>query len=706
MKDGLRAGKRVAIHAAICAACTGFVILITFYFLLPVIFRSDYWLQDRVMELGRKTPVNEDILFLGIDQATQSIHEEDPEDLAKSRALQLMAAQQFPWSREVHALAIEKLCNAGARLVIIDLMFDTEGPGDAEFKAALDRWRDRVVIGSNLVPWMPDTDVRAEPQWVFVPPSDSIIEHTFPVDDRIGFVVLPHDLDDTVRSIWLETTLDIVRGDPAHANSEWYQSITAAALRKLGRGDLVERREDARSFRFTKMEHDTYKPRSYYGIFWPELWEQNYGGGELVRGKIVVIGPSAPIFHDVVSTPFGTILGSQLHISAIAAALAGEFYEQSGVVRNLVAVLGMGLVAFLVTVAIKRPLVRVFLLAGGFLLFVVLAVINFNVFNYSMTLMSPLLAYGLSGGFCFGYDFARNVMEELRLRRTLSRYVSKDLAQEILNNREDYFSALGGTDKEVTILFSDIRGFTAMTEELGGKILPQLNEYLGEMVDAVFLHHGTVDKFIGDAVMAVWGSVESGGPKTDATRAVTAAVAMRERLAVLNERWNAEGKRPFHIGLGLNHGTALFGNIGSVERMDPTVIGDEVNLASRLEGLTKEYRCQIIISGSVADLVRDEFALRSVDRVQVLGKRRAVDIFSVLGPVGEAGQAPPWLAAYEEGVQAFRGRNFETAREIFRGILNEEPGDYLCAVYLERSEKFLREAPGEEWQGVAAMESK
>src|SRR6185369_3004826 len=203
--------------------------------------------------------------------------------------------------------------------------------------------------------------------------------------------------------------------------------------------------------------------------------------------------------------------------------------------------------------------------------------------------------------------------------------------KEILDNPDSFYANLRGVRIPATVLFSDIVGFTSLTENAAPEALvKQLNEYLSRMTAAVFEHGGTLDKFIGDAVMAVWGNVRSRGIAEDAKCAARAALTMRRELWTLNQRWFAEGIAPFAIGIGINQGDVLGGNIGSHEKADPTVIGDAVNLASRLEGLTRIYGTDILLGATAADLVRDEFHIRSVARVQVKGKMEPVEISTVI----------------------------------------------------------------------------
>jgi adenylate cyclase len=251
-----------------------------------------------------------------------------------------------------------------------------------------------------------------------------------------------------------------------------------------------------------------------------------------------------------------------------------------------------------------------------------------------------------------------------------------------------------------------VRGFTSFSErEDATAVVEQLNEYLGEMVGVIFRRLGTVDKFMGDGIMAVWGNVVSEGPTEDARHAVAAAWEMLERLDALNASWAERELRPFAIGIGLHHGDAVFGNIGSAEKMEPTVIGDTVNLASRVEGLTKKYGIALCITQPLAELVSEHFLLRTVDLVQVVGKSRPVEILTVVGPRATT-EMPAWMKRYEGAVADFRARRFAEAAEALRICATEAPGDKLCALYLKRSETFLTEPPPENWTGTEIATSK
>jgi adenylate cyclase len=205
--------------------------------------------------------------------------------------------------------------------------------------------------------------------------------------------------------------------------------------------------------------------------------------------------------------------------------------------------------------------------------------------------------------------------------------------------------------------------------------------------------------------------VTSHGVAEDARAAVRAALGMRQELRKLNEAWRAEGIKPFACGIGINHGEVLIGNIGSYaphERLDPTVIGDSVNIASRLEGLTRTYGVDILLGASVADYSRDEFHLRSVARAQVKGKTEPVDIFTLIGALN--GDVDPeflkWLESYEDGIVKFRSRDFKQAKILFSRFLEFYPDDFLAKMYLDRALDYEKQPPDEAWNAVEVFKKK
>jgi adenylate cyclase len=322
-------------------------------------------------------------------------------------------------------------------------------------------------------------------------------------------------------------------------------------------------------------------------------------------------------------------------------------------------------------------------------------------------MMQPLFCLIATGSFGIVFEYALEQLERRRYRNVLDRYVSKNVAKTILEDRRSFVEALKGRKKPVTVLFSDIRGFTTMTESSDAdKLVAQLNEYFRDMVGTVLQHEGTLQKFVGDAIMAVWGDTHSHGIDTDACSAVTAALQMREALATLNAGWQGKPDRPkLSIGIGVNHGEVIVGNIGHPQRMEFTVLGDGVNLAARLESATKQFHTDLLIGEQVEKLTRTYFVYRTVDLLTVKGKTRPVEVFALLHDRSKP--APDWLAVYHEGVALYRRRQFSTAVGHFeKAQAMMGGGDYLCDMYAARCHAFELSPPPEKWDGSYTLSEK
>jgi adenylate cyclase len=290
-----------------------------------------------------------------------------------------------------------------------------------------------------------------------------------------------------------------------------------------------------------------------------------------------------------------------------------------------------------------------------------------------------------------------DITRERRVKNTLTRYMARDIVEKILKDGEQQLGGVAGT---ATVLFCDIREFTALSEGLAAeRVMDFLNQYFTLMVDEVLGHRGVLDKYMGDALMAVFGVPYPA--EDDAPRAVRTALAMVRALGEFNARRAAQGLPPVRIGIGINTDKVVSGRMGSAKRMDYTVIGDGVNTASRLEGLTKQYCAQILISESTLKELGDEFYAREVDHVRVKGKRRPIGIYEVLG---DATYRPtPEQRLFEVGYQAYCQRQFRLARDAFHAGAKRDPA---CGIFLARCEAFLESPPREDWDGVWRMASK
>lgn len=297
-----------------------------------------------------------------------------------------------------------------------------------------------------------------------------------------------------------------------------------------------------------------------------------------------------------------------------------------------------------------------------------------------------------------------DITSEKRVRSTMARYMSKEVADQLLEAGE---SELSGKDQTVSILFSDVRGFTTIAEKIGAReTVTMLNSYFTEMVDVIFEHKGILDKYIGDAIMALFGAPFAG--PNDADNAIATANKMLVELAALNLKRTAAGEKPIDIGLGISTGDVIVGNIGSIKRMEYTVIGDSVNLASRLEGENKAYGSKILFSEFTHARLADPQLVREIDLIRVKGKDFPVGVYESLGY--RAAEIDRGLGAmlehYDTGFAAYRAMQWGDAEQAFLAALKAMPGDGPSAMYVERCRAFAANPPAADWDGVWTLTSK
>lgn len=360
-----------------------------------------------------------------------------------------------------------------------------------------------------------------------------------------------------------------------------------------------------------------------------DIGEQPDIPADVFKDKIVFVGIAFSGLVDVFQTPFGkgSMLGIQLHASVADSILSNRFIAPAPAWTAVLATAGAGL-----GIALMATTLSFWVAAAGTVAVAAgwtgLALGAFARGHW-LVMAPPLIAMAVALFAGTAYRYFVEDAEKRKVSRLFGRYVSRDVYQQLMANPD--LAELGGARREMTVLFSDLRGFTTITEKGDPEdLVRQLNEYFTRMVDIVFRNGGTVDKFVGDMVMALFGAPVDDVDHADA--AVSAAVEMVRALGELNRRWASEGQVQLDIGIGVNSGDMIAGNIGSSAIMSYTVIGDNVNLGSRLESLNKEYRTRIIISEATRSRLTRAFELRPLGGVVVKGKTKPVDIFEVVAP--------------------------------------------------------------------------
>lgn len=426
---------------------------------------------------------------------------------------------------------------------------------------------------------------------------------------------------------------------------------------------------------------------------------------EQIRNKYVLIGTSAAGILDIRATPFSNVFpGVEVHANVIDNILAGDpfvydVFTEIGITYLLIIGGGLFLAALL---AFSSPLAGGL---GGFLLMEATIIGNYHLFfmqNKIIGVTFPLLT--ISAVFLvvtlFNYFFEGR--EKRFISHAFGHYVSPQVVDKLMAHPENL--ALSGEEKTLTVLFSDIRGFTSISESMNSSQLALfMNRYLTAMSSVIMDTGGTVDKFIGDAIMAIWGA-----PLDDddqAANAVRAALAMMEKLHERQRQWENEGLPAIDIGIGINTGQMSVGNFGSDERFDYTVLGDAVNLGARLEGSNKEYGTNIIISEYTRAALGDRFFCRFIDMVKVKGKQQPVRIYEPLCEGEPAEEIRREVQTFARFMEEYHNRNFERGAAIINELHENHPSKLYC-LYRDRVRKFQETPPPPEWDGSFTFTNK
>ncbi len=426
---------------------------------------------------------------------------------------------------------------------------------------------------------------------------------------------------------------------------------------------------------------------------------------EILRGAVVLIGTTAPGLKDLRTTPMqDSYAGVEVHANLVAGILDGDIKERPaytlGVEVSLLLLVGVLLALALPAL---KPLPATLLTGGLMVALVSLNLYIWKTANLALPLASTLLLMIALFVLNMSYGFFIESRGKRSLAKLFGQYVPPKLVDEMAKDPDAY--TLAGESRELTVLFSDVRGFTTISEGLDPRQLTQLmNEFLTPMTHVIHQHRGTIDKYMGDAIMAFWGA-----PVRDeqhARNALGAALDMVAGLEALQDRFKEKGWPPIKIGVGLNTGEMTVGNMGSTFRLAYTVMGDAVNLGSRLEGLTKEYGVQIIVSEYTRAAVPD-FVYRELDCVRVKGKDRPVAIFEPICPVGECkATVLQELELYGVALSLYRQQNWQLAEEKLAQLQGLYPPRYLYQIYVQRITYFRDHPPGANWDGSFTFTTK
>ncbi len=619
------------------------------------------------------------------------------------------------WDRTYYARIIDRVKAADPRVIAFDVGFIEPAPGDAELARAIreagdvvqpiagvfaNESSDAVGLRNLTRPEMPLPALReaAGPQAIA----------------PLGSVNVTTDNDGAVRTIPLVVDVEGRRA-PALA-------LAAVAEYQRQPPNLDQ---DPPTFRFVGREvpiSDSYGMRiNYVGppsrVDGPQTFKvvsfvdvlDGLVDPSVFNDKIVFVGMlGAQGFADDYWTPVSTattgkMAGVEIHANAAATLVRAAFLTPENPTVTVVTILLLAMLAGLASA--RLSILKSLLVLLGLGVAYVFVASQFFDRGQILNLVYPLAALALPQVAMTTYYLIFEQRQVRFLRGAMGRYLSPSVMEAII--REPDLLRLGGEKREMTVLFSDIRGFTTFSERLDPQdLVTLLNEYLTAMTDIVYRHDGVLDKYMGDAIMAFWNSPVA--QPDHARRGCLTALDMLEELGRLREQWQARGIPPLNIGVGLNTGPMSVGNMGSNSRFDYTVMGDAVNLGSRLEGANKEYGTHIIISQTTLDAVREDgFVVRFLDLVAVKGKSEPVAVYELIGAPGQFGTlTPELLATYEEGTRLYREQRFEAAAAAFAEVLAARPDDGPSRMYLDRCRDLAAAPPPPDWDGVFVMTHK
>ncbi len=619
-------------------------------------------------------PPPDDVVIVAIDES--SIKE-------------IGASFNWPWPRHVHGELVRRLNDAGARAIVFDVVFDlpSDPAEDAEFASAIRESGAPVVLAATIED-VTDRQFHLTQQ---LQPLRAFVD----AGAHVGFATIRKDVDEKLRRAPVD-----VAGLPA---------LAVAALDASGR-PLDRRsvpsvgRSDGEDFLVNFSGPSRTIPTvSYYqaldaaaslppGIF---------------KNKTVFVGRSLTVQdiargasqQDLFATPFDALMpGVEVHANAWDTLARRLFIRRAPPALTWLLLLAVGCAIAAVMTFVRRLRDKIVAAAVLILLAPVAAVVAFLAAGYWLYTVQPLLVAVAVFGLNALYQYRTSERERAYVKKALAGYVSKQVLERLLDNPSAL--QLGGVQVHATVLFIDIVGFSSIAEKTGPReLLGILNEFFTRIGDTVMAQDGMIDKYIGDAVMAVWGATLP--DERHASKACAAALAMTRAIV--------ETGGPLSARVGINTGAMMAGNLGHRERMEYTVIGDAVNLASRLESAGKAYGTAILVTEATQQAAAAEFVFRRIDRIRVAGKQQPVAIYELLAARGDpdAESDAARAASFERIVDAYDARDWAIALDEAGRHRRRYPApDRVVALYEERSSRFEAGPPAPNWDGVYTFSSK
>lgn len=583
---------------------------------------------------------------------------------------------RWPWPRDRFARVLENLNQSS--VIGIDISFFEPAEGDTEFATSLKK--------SNVVLAMEYTSFSYQNGELH---AESLIKPTTTLgfsgeDFEIGFVNLYTDSDGVTRSF-----------SPHLSGIEDHDHFSVVIVRQfLGINPPLDSSRMLINF-FAA-------PGGYTYISFSDVYH-NKTDPSYFEDKIVLIGATASDLHDDVIVPISNQVmpGVEVNANLVQSILTRDFLHYQDDISAIIVIFLFALLTgiFLYRFRISLATAFIAVLAIVYILFSISAFDSGTIMNVLYPMFSIAMVYiALVVTYYLTEERSRKWITSV-----FSKYVSPVVIDNLIKNPDRI--KLGGEKRNITVFFSDIRGFTSISERLDPEDLVHLlNEYLTEMTSIIMKDQGLVDKYMGDAIMAFWGA-----PLDQADHALMAcqsSLEMMKRLRELQDKWKAKDIPSFDIGIGLNSGDAIVGNMGSFKRFDYTAMGDNVNLASRLEGLNKLYGTNIIISQKTHKIVKDKFETRRLDAVRVKGKKKSILIYELLTQKDDLDEKQrAFVKHYETGLELYFKKEWKPAIKSFQAGL-KLMNDKASQMFIARCQEFLKNPPPSQWDGIWEMKIK
>ncbi len=651
---------------------------------------------------------------------------------------------QWPWPRSYYAHLVRNLKKAGAIAIGIDVLLGTPDiynpANDEDLRKAIREAQNVALAGKIEI---------ADERYDLISSYQNYGNIFFDVDSSLGIVYLRNDEDgvhrrfhpfifDRARQVRIPTFSFAVLNKVYHQQNLFtvdvkdnvfiFQNIEIPSYD--GSSALINYYGPSGTFSTIKFV-DVIDDKNFRTVEEKELGvdintfddpELGYLYSETFKNKIVLVGSTNPEDKDLFPVPitFGKqegdnlMFGVEIHANIIQSILDQNFLKREPIWFEIVLVFCFVTLTFFFTLNLKSRKVKhhyliealaIAVVISELFLIVAFSILAFNQQNFVTSFTGPLMAviFGYIGSMVYSYVSERK--QKVLIKSMFSQYVSPAVVNELVDDPTKL--QLGGERKILTVLFTDLEKFTTIAESMPPEeLVIILNAYFEGMTEIILKNNGTLDKYIGDSIMAFFGAPIP--QKDHALIACRTAVQMQNHLEELRKTWKLSNKPMPHMRIGINTGEMIVGNMGGIDRFDYTVIGDSVNLSARLEGANKLYKTNILISENTFQPIASQVIARELDLITVVGKNKPLKVYELFGLVSDkvVPEVFDLIEKFSEALALYRQRNWKKAIEKFKDVLKIKPEDYISKLYIERSQAFLQTPPPEDWDGVFVMQTK